>query len=484
MRKRTWLIVGVELLLVFVVRAWPEVVPNGTDLEIRLATPVGSHSSHAGDPVKAVVIAPVEAAHELVFLQGAVLTGTVEESDPLGLGLKRRTAELRVCFDRIQLPDGAEFPIGARLREIENAREHVGREGEVVGIDPAANVSSGMSLLMSTVLVHSELEVAAIAVKLLLARSPDSEIYLPRGTELFLELTRDLVLDRPHVLSLATPGLSSSEVEAVQSLLGSLPLQQAELAPHHSSDLTNILLLGTKEQVDTVFRAAGWSGESKHSAVALYRMYHGLVQRMGYSLAPMSRMTLNGRPQSRTYQKSLDTLAKRHHVRFWKQADKDVWLGAASEDVALKVRRMHITHAIDEDIDNERAKVINDLWLTGCVDEASLLPRETLKNVLEDGYPIHTDGDLAVLRLRDCKDSVPTQNSQSMAGHVTLSQAFGAVENDILRANPATTSLALVRSVRSILRVQAQPHELAVVTPRRASVLDKPPAQLTSAIRR
>ena len=104
----------------------------------------------------------------------------------------------------------------------------------------------------------------------------------------------------------------------------------------------------------------------------IYHMYHSLVQRIGYSKAPMQALTLNGKSEDATYQKSLDTFSKRHHLHLWKQQQSDFWLSAATEDVGYKLRGLRLTHATDPRIDTEREKVINDLTFTGCLDAASL----------------------------------------------------------------------------------------------------------------
>jgi hypothetical protein len=446
--------------------------PAGTRLEVSLSTCTGSRISHSGDAVSAAVIAPVAAGPELLLLKGATLSGSIEEAVPVGLGVKRGSASLQVRFERIRLADGTEYPIKARIVEVETARERVDAEGTIEGIDPAANVSSAFSFLMSTALLRTELEAPALVFKLLAARSPDFEIYLGKGTELIVELTRDLVLTDERAFEVAVPALGSDEVAGAYNLLNNFPDQQAELAPHRSSDLVNLMLLGSPDEVDTAFRTAGWTGESRHSALALYRMYHCLVQRMGYAMAPMSALRLNGLPPSRTYQKSLDTLSKRHHVRFWRQKGS-VWLGAASEDVALTVRRMHLTHAIDSDIDNERAKVVNDLWSAGCLAQASLLPRTALKPVSEGGLPITTDGDIAVLRLKPCDSSDNFPKPAPSTAEARVRQVFQAAEDEVIRANPLTVSIGLARAMKALAGEKAvRPDRPTVRRPQRPSIID------------
>ncbi len=100
-----------------------------------------------------------------------------------------------------------------------------------------------------------------------------------------------------------------------------------------------------------------------------------------------------------------------------------------------------MTHASDADIDNERAKVVNDLWLTGCVNAASMLRRDRLRVQDSPGSPINTDGSVAVLKLNSCDSPSPT----SMAGNkppvirkYPLSKMFVAIGNDLARSNPVT----------------------------------------------
>jgi len=122
----------------------------------------------------------------------------------------------------------------------------------------------------------------------------------------------------------------------------------------------------------------------------------------------MGTLTLNGVPSDIEYQKSLDTVEKRHHVRLWKEPQRaDVWLGTAAEDIAFRFEVTHWTHSSDPKIDNERAKVIDDLAFTGCVDAAGLLTRNfpDLRQDPKAARSIVTDGQILVLRLNNCSSA-------------------------------------------------------------------------------
>jgi len=171
--------------------------------------------------------------------------------------------------------------------------------------------------------------------------------------------------------------------------------------------------------------------------MSLYRMYHALTERIGYKRAPMNALTLNGVPSDFVYHKSLDTVQKRHHVRLWKEPHRaDVWLGAAAEDIAFRFELAHWTHSTASKIDNERAKVVNDLAFTGCLDAAELVPRHS-PDLLQDPKGerlILTDNDIAVVRLNACNNpkTMPGVDAISAVDkRGRLSRGLASLRNDL-----------------------------------------------------
>jgi hypothetical protein len=207
--------------------------------------------------------------------------------------------------------------------------------------------------------------------------------------------------------------------------------------------------------------------------MALYHVYHCMVQRVGYSRAPMTDLTFNGNPPDAAFEKTLDTLAKRHHIRLWHKAQSNVWLGAATEDIKYKVRALHITHDTDHEIDNERAKVVNDLAFTGCIDRGALIPRVSLKAVQEDAHSILTDGDVAVLELNAC-DSPRSMPSDSQTPRpVRAIRAALAVGEDIARSNPVSVGYAITNSMFGHSKARANDRVPAPGTYKRAIAISK-----------
>ncbi|MFL6415503.1 MAG: LssY C-terminal domain-containing protein [Bryobacteraceae bacterium] len=440
------------LFLLVSVQLWAEVLPAGSAIELRLLGPVGSRTSHAGDPIEALVIAPVTREGEVLIPAGATITGRIQSVGRLGLGLKRARATIQLQFDTLHLPDGPNFPIHTRLAQVQTAKEKVNANGVIGGIRPGASLPATASYYVLPILcLDPDLGLPVLAVKFLIARSPDSEIYFPRGTEFFLEVVDPLQVSamRKGNTGNDVRPLSASDLDSARELLGRLPMQQAEHGSNHPSDLLNIFFLGTRDQLNRAFRAAGWSGAQDRSLVTIYRMYHCMIQRTSYSAAPMGKLKLNGMIADVDYQKSLDTFSKRHHIRLWKQPNTDVWLSAATEDVSYRIHRGHLTHASDPHIDDERAKVLNDLAFTGCLESAGLMSRDWAVQPDPDSTPVQTDGKMAVLRLNDCLHprTMPEPTPDNRGQPRRIVQILEAIRTDLIRSNPVSLAFNMRRMV-------------------------------------
>src|SRR5271169_3499811 len=184
-------------LLFLLMNALPtRLAPAGTQIHIRLTTTVGSYASGAGTPVSAVLIAPVIVDGETVLPAGSVVSGSVRRAARVGLGIRHETAALDLEFNEVALPGGDPVALGARLAEVDNAREHVTRDGRIHGVRATGSVSYRVSGYVRGLLFRCELHatIAAWIVKAAVINLPEPEIYLPAGAELTLALTRPLFL--------------------------------------------------------------------------------------------------------------------------------------------------------------------------------------------------------------------------------------------------------------------------------------------------
>jgi uncharacterized protein YjlB len=465
------------------------VLPNGSELEVRLLNGVGTRVSKVGDVVEATVIAP-ESEHGVILIPtGTTVSGVVAQKDSLGVGLRHTAARLDLRFTQLRFPDGSKQPVDARVVAVETARESVRAPGQVIGIHPTASVSTGVSFVFATLFFgQPAVRISLIALKLLAARSPDAEILFPAGTEMRLRLTRSAEIEQVKSGPAGTgvvPVLAAPEVAEIHKILAAMPEQQA-YRDSRPSDLVNIMILGSRDEVERTFQAAGWHGAEHHGVLALYHVYHCGVERMGNSIAPMSRLSLGGRGQDLSFQKSLNTFSKRHHIRLWQNSETGVWLGAATEDVAYKVERMQLTHASDRRIDNERAKVVNDLAFTGCVARGALIPRVSLKPMQESGHPILTDGDIAVVKLNACHEANGMPADPPRPVPVRAIRVAEAVGEDLIRSNPVTIGYGMTKSMFENPKLQANARMEAsrtYIRPIAVSTLGTKPADSVLALR-
>src|SRR5581483_8612732 len=90
--------------------------PAGTQLHVRLTTPVGTYASKPGSPVSAELIAPVMSpTGEIVLPVGSILNGTVKRSDKVGYGVRDETAALDLEFQEVVFPGGGSVPLATRM---------------------------------------------------------------------------------------------------------------------------------------------------------------------------------------------------------------------------------------------------------------------------------------------------------------------------------------------------------------------------------
>jgi hypothetical protein len=464
-------------------------LPAGTILEARLSIATGSRISHPGDKVDATIIAPASMGGRILVPDGSTVSGIVENVNRLGLGLKHTTASIGYYFDTLRLRNGKTILIKSEVVEVETAKERVDVTGTVHGIHPIASLSSALDFLAVPLLcVTFGVGAPVWATKSLIAPPANPEIYFPAGTEIILRLTAPVNIPSANAPPLRIASFSADEIAAIHDLLKNSP-QRARLGSH-PSNLVNLLFFGSRQQMDRAFHAAQWSRAERKSPMSLYRMYYALTVRVGYKRAPMNKLTLNGVPSDFEYQKSLDTVQKRHHARLWKDPQRaDVWLGTAVEDVAFRFKATHWTHSSDPKIDNERAKVVDDLAFTGCIDRAALLTRNSLELPpdLEAAHSILTDGDIAVLRFNHCgspKTMVGAGTASPSHFRGRLSRVFMALRNDLGRSNILFTTCNTFKYLserRALSRVGRTPSPAA---PQRGLdwLSSLPPADLPSKI--
>jgi ankyrin repeat protein len=374
-------------------------LPAGTELEIRLAGSVGSKISRGGDLVEAVVIAPVMIGDRVVIAPGTKVQGTVI------LALRAyndyRRAQLILDFPYLVHPDGTRSRIATRLVDVDNAKETV-QGGRIIGLPHpnSGKLTWGARLFsLSNPILAYAYQAGAFAGD----KEYKRDIYYDPGVEMRLAVVAPAKLaeigGQPWPLFTPSPQL----IELVRAQ----PLQTTT-SNNVPSDLINLMLIGTREKIVAAFQAAGWDDPVKLGLKSGLKTFMAVAEHKGYKTGPMSLLLLDGQSPDLVFQKQNDTFAKRHHIRIWKRPQsyqgQDIWVAAATHDIAIAVHREGTLwiHRIDSRIDRERAKVVNDLFFTGFVKEEALVdrpgaPRESMNAT---GDRLETDGKMAVLILK------------------------------------------------------------------------------------
>jgi len=240
-------------------------------------------------------------------------------------------------------------------------------------------------------------------IRMALVRFPEPEIYFPRGTDLLLKL--DQV---PPDLPLGPKLIRRPDDPELAGFVDSLPVRAVFLSSKRPSDPVNIVLLGSRMEVEQAFAAAGWTATEALTGQSFLRSYQAMTRQIAYPSAPMSTMLLDDKTPDLMFQRSLNTFAKRHHIRIWK-ADtlyqgREVWMGAATHDIGIQMKgATKFTHRIDPQIDRERRTVVEHLRFAGCTGNVQMVPRKQLAEL--DLRHMETDGRTAVLSLRACAPS-------------------------------------------------------------------------------
>jgi hypothetical protein len=395
-------------------------LPVGTQLHVRLATPIGSFGSRPGAPVTAVLIAPVMVDGETLLPEGSVLSGIVTLAQAVGFGIAHETAALAVDFDTCTLPGGFKMPVATRLLEVDNSREHVIENGSVRGVRTTSSISYRASGYIRILLAwewHARL--ALWAAKMILVQVPEPEIYYPAGVELTLGLRDTLV---SAVQPNSGQGLTREDRAELRAVTAGMPYRAYTAGANRAADLMNVLFAGSKDEIEAAFLAAGWTRASPSTLHTSVLGVRAVAEGHGDRFAPMSRMQVDDRRPDMLWEKGLNDFSKRHHVRIWQQDatwnGKPLWIGAATRDVDFAFLRRGggaMTHKIAQDIDQERDKIAHDLQFTECTDVVDWWDRPgaptTARNATGD--LMDTDGRLAVMRLNGCASPHTVDESAS-----------------------------------------------------------------------
>ena len=182
-------------------------------------------------------------------------------------------------------------------------------------------------------------------------------------------------------------------------------------------DPVNLVLIGTRQQLQSAFACAGWSEADRLGLASSWRMVRAFVFNSPYPTAPFSTLYLFGRGQDIGFQKAIDNSPrKRHHIRFWATSltraeatvgtadfwlntdrpahhERVLWVGAGTRDTGLSLTKLtfQITHATDADTNAERDYIIAELTKKRVIVDVNSyrsgqrLPTQRVNHYITDG---------------------------------------------------------------------------------------------------
>jgi hypothetical protein len=391
-------------------------IPAGSELSIRLTGKVASEASSQPSTqpasqattqapvIHALVIAPVILNGTIAISAGAQLTGSVKQAKAAAA---KDPAQLQLVFT--ELRDGTQRTnISAVVTKLENARETIDAEGLITGIAPgdtySARIDQGISKLQSNDKFAGLAGLIAGAKEALNIQDANPNIDYDPGAEFTIRLTQPFEWragdDGPTAKLRDFPNEGG-----LSDLVNRQPFRTFAESPRRPSDITNILFLGTEEDLRAAFEKAGWFQPSRLDTLSKLETARALIEARGYKEGPMSILLLDGRAPDLAYQKGNNTFAQRHHLRIFRRPGtfdgKPIWVCSSTHDIGIDFSERDRTfiHKIDPQIDHERAKVVNDLLFTGMVRFIALVERSGVPRNATNatGDSLETDGSMAVL---------------------------------------------------------------------------------------
>ncbi|MEO8029717.1 MAG: LssY C-terminal domain-containing protein [Gemmatimonadota bacterium] len=375
------------------------VFPAGTLVPIRFLNGLVAGRDSVGSPVLVQTLVALVVDGCIAAPAFTELSGRVTRSRSGKWFGKRGRFALR--FDSLRVTGTGWIPVDAVLDSLEFARSGViGSEGELRGKSHTlARRGLGVMPLAAAGAAPVAVVPAAMFAGWSLVRRGARPVIL-NGEAGVARFRAPLSLARPLECQ---PASSSSALTAMPTLPSFIP--HTDSRGGRSGDPVNLILLGSSDALDTAFARAEWLIPQSHSAGhTLNEVAAALLDRSSVR-APVSTQYFEGRAQDLAYERPSATVRIRHHARLWLlDSTTVVWVGAANQDIGLKVAPSHLTHRISPQIDLERNLIVRELESTGCADlvDFDSLPGAAAagRNAANQRYI--TDGRAAVIQVHGC----------------------------------------------------------------------------------
>ena len=161
-------------------------IPVGTELDVRLQTPLSSKTAQVEDRFEATTMVDLRSGERMLIPAGSVLRGVVSSVNKAGR--VERQGKLTLAFDRVTI-NGRNYPIRATVTEAlesEGIRGEAGRIGAGAGIGAIiGGIIGGVKGAITGILIGAGGTIAA---------TEGSDVELPAGTVLRVRLDTPMEL--------------------------------------------------------------------------------------------------------------------------------------------------------------------------------------------------------------------------------------------------------------------------------------------------
>jgi hypothetical protein len=340
----------------------------------------------------------------VIIASGAKVHGEVTDVKTAQKANERATVGLN--FTELTSSNGKPANIKNKIVEVDNARESVDPTGKIIGILASETISARLDQGINKVSQRNSgfgglLEIAKAAV----LKESNGEITYEPGVEMTLEVISPFDWKTETTESQLVP---VSDEAALYHLVNAEPYQTYAENPPKPSDMTNLMFIGSRQQLENIFKSSGWDTAAALDHQSAMETFRAIAELRGYKEAPVSLLLLEGQKPDLVFQKQNNTFAQRHHLRVWLRPERfdgqPVWVCSSTHDtgIAFSEENRTFIHKIDPQIDKERAKVVSDLLFTGGVKSLALVERAAVpknsKNATGDA--LETDGRMAVVILK------------------------------------------------------------------------------------
>ncbi len=279
-------------------------IPSATQIQIRLTKEVNTSTSKVGDTFEALVIAPVVVNGQIAMAAGATLTGHIKEVT--AAVNPDDQAVLALAFDEIRDPSGKKAMIAAKVTSLDHARESLDADGRIQGIiaskTGSGRLDQGINKVSEKYPSFAEL-LGTVKQAVLKGADANIDLQARRGDDHRADQAVGVDRQRPRA---GYRRLSSRRTNWL-ALVNSEPFRTATEKDHAPSDITDLMFLGSRQQMEDAFQKAGWSPAAKLSDQSKLETFRAMAEMRGYQEAPVSVLLLDGRPPDLVFEKINDT---------------------------------------------------------------------------------------------------------------------------------------------------------------------------------